>query len=175
MRSTSREQAALVSVEDLKVGTDAFITSIRTKRVHGSAGFFAEYCLRGEIMSELQDKANELNARMLQKRLYVVLTTALKPMSELATILPEHLEYMIDLEKRGILFASGPFLAGEHVEPGSGMTIIRASSLEDAKATAQRDPFNASGMRAFEIREWQLNEGSYTLTIHYSDGSYSIE
>ena len=126
-------------------------------------------------MSELQDKASELTARMLQKRLYVVLTSPLKPMSELATILPEHLEYMIGLEKKGVLFASGPFLAGEQVAPGSGMTIIRASSMEEAKATAAQDPFYVSGMRAFEIREWQLNEGSYTLTLHYSDGSYSLE
>ena len=126
-------------------------------------------------MSELQDKVNDLTSRMLQKRLYVVLTTALKPMSELATLLPEHLSYMIDLEKRGILFASGPFLKGPHVEEGSGMTILRAASLEEARATAERDPFNASGMRSFELREWQLNEGSYTLTIHYSDGSYSIQ
>ena len=126
-------------------------------------------------MSELQEKADELTARMLQKQFYVVLTTALKPMSELATLLPEHLEYMIGLEKKGVLFASGPFLAGERVKPGSGMTIIRASSMEEAKATAEEDPFNASGMRTFEIREWQLNEGSYTLTIYYSDGTYSIE
>ena len=126
-------------------------------------------------MSELQNKANELNARMLQKRLYVVLTTPLKPMSELASLLPQHLDYMIGLEKKGVLFASGPFLAGTQVVPGSGMTIIRASSLEAAKAIAEEDPFNASGMRTFEIREWQLNEGSYTLTLRYSDGSYSIE
>ena len=126
-------------------------------------------------MSESQEKANALQARMLQKRFYVVLTTAVKPMSELAPLLPEHLEYMIDLEKRGILFASGPFLASEQVAPGSGMTILRASSLEEAKATAEQDPFAASGLRTFEIREWQLNEGSYTLTIHYSDGSYSLE
>ena len=126
-------------------------------------------------MSELQDKANELSTHMLQKRLYVLLTTPLKPMSELATILPEHLNYMIDLDKRGFLFAYGQFLTGEQVAPGSGMTIIRASSLEEADAIARQDPFNASGMRAFEIREWQLNEGSYTLTLHYSDGSYSIK
>ncbi len=126
-------------------------------------------------MSESQEKANELQARMLQKRLYVVLTTPLKPMSELATVLPEHLEYMIGLEKRGALFASGPFLAGEQVAPGSGMTILRASSLEEAKATAEQDPFYASSMRSFEVREWQLNEGSFTLTLHYSDRSYSIE
>ena len=126
-------------------------------------------------MSESQEKADELQARMLKKRFYVVLNTPRKPMSELATLLPEHLEYMISLEKKGVLFASGPFLASEQVAPGSGMTILRASSLEEAKATAEQDPFAASGMRTFEIREWQLNEGSYTLTLHYSDGNYSLE
>lgn len=126
-------------------------------------------------MSQSQKQADALQARMLQKRFYVVLTAPLKPMSELATLLPEHLNYMIGLEKKGILFASGPFLASEQIAPGSGMTILRASSLEEAKATAEQDPFNVSGMRRFEIREWQLNEGSFTLTLHYSDGNYSIE
>ena len=126
-------------------------------------------------MSELQEKANELQAHMLQKRLYVVLTTPLKSMSELMALLPEHLNYMIGLEKRDVLFASGPFLTGEQVAPGSGMTILRASSFEEAKAIAEQDPFHVSGIRAFEIREWQINEGSYTLTLHYSDGSYVLK
>jgi uncharacterized protein len=126
-------------------------------------------------MSELQDRINELNSRMLQKVLYAVLTTPLRPMSELVSLLPEHLAYMIDLEKRGILFASGPFLADEHVQAGTGMTILRASSREEAEAIARADPFNKSGMRTFEIRAWQLNEGSFRVTVNYSDGSYRFE
>lgn len=126
-------------------------------------------------MSELQDKIDALNGRMLQKLYYVVLTTPLKPMSELVPLLPEHLNYMIDLEKRGILFASGPFLADEHTPAGAGMTILRASSREEAEAIAREDPFNKSGLRSFEIRTWQLNEGSYTVTVNYSDRSYRIE
>lgn len=123
-------------------------------------------------MSESQHLASELQARMLQKRLYVVLTTPLKPMSELASVLPDHLNYMIELEKSGVLFASGPFLSG--VVPGSGMTILRAASLEEAQAIAQRDPFNRSGLRTFEIREWQLNEGRFTVTVDFSDQSYHV-
>lgn len=126
-------------------------------------------------MAEGQNRAEELQSRMLQKVFYAVLTTPLKPMSELATLLPEHLTYMIDLEKRGILFASGPFLADEHVQAGTGMTILRASSREEAEAIAREDPFNKSGMRTFEVRTWQLNEGSFTVTVNYSDGSYRIE
>jgi uncharacterized protein YciI len=112
---------------------------------------------------------------MLQRELYVVLTTPIKPMSELLPLLPDHLNYMIDLEKRGMLFASGPFLAGKDLLPGTGMTILRAGSLEEAEAIAGEDPLNKSGMRTFEVRTWQLNEGSFTITVNYSDRSYHIE
>jgi uncharacterized protein len=126
-------------------------------------------------MSALQDEINELNSHMLQKLLYVVLTTPIKPMSELLPLLPDHLHFMIDLEKRGILFASGPFLTGKDVPPGSGMTILRAGSFEEAEAIAREDPLNKSGMRTFEVRTWQLNEGSFTVTVNYSDRSYHVE
>jgi uncharacterized protein len=126
-------------------------------------------------MSQQQDRINELTSRMLQKELYVVLTTPVKPMSELMPLLPDHLTYMIDLEKRGVLFASGPFLAGKDVLPGTGMTIVRAASLEEAEAIAMEDPFNKSGLRIFEVRTWQLNEGSFTVTVNYSDRSYRLD
>jgi uncharacterized protein YciI len=126
-------------------------------------------------MSELQDRINELTSRMLQRELYVVLTTPTRPMSELLPLLPDHLHYMIDLEKSGMLFASGPFLAGKDLLPGAGMTILRAGSLEEAEAIAGEDPLNKSGMRTFEVRTWQLNEGSFTVTVKYSDRSYHIE
>lgn len=126
-------------------------------------------------MSDLQDRINELTGRMLKRELYVVFTTPTRPMSELLPLLPDHLNYMIDLEKRGTLFASGPFLAGKDPLPGTGMTILRAGSLEEAEAIAGDDPLNRSGLRTFEVRTWQLNEGSFTVTVNYSDKSYHIE
>ena len=126
-------------------------------------------------MSALQEEINELTSRMLRRVLYVVLTTPIKPMSEIEPLLPAHLAYMIELEKRGTLFASGPFIAGKDLLPGTGMTILRAGSFEEAEALAREDPLNKSGVRAFEVRAWQLNEGSFTVTVHYSDKSYHIE
>ena len=126
-------------------------------------------------MSTLQDRINELTGRMLQKLLYVVLTTPIRPMSEILPLLPDHLNYMIDLEKRGLLFASGPLLAGKDVPPGAGMTILRAGSFEEAEAIASEDPLNKSGVRIFEVRTWQLNEGSFSVTVNYSDRSYRVE
>jgi uncharacterized protein len=125
-------------------------------------------------MSQQQEEADALLGKMLQKRLYVIFTTPLKPMSEMASILPEHLHYMIDLEKRGILFASGPFLAEDNETPGNGMTILRVDSRAEAETIAQDDPLYKNGMRTYEIKAWQLNEGGFTITLNYSDKSYHM-
>ena len=126
-------------------------------------------------MPEQHDEINTLLGRMLQKRLYVVFSTPLQPMSEMRSLLQEHLSYMIELEKRGLLFASGPFLAEGQELPGSGMSILRVASRAEAEAIAQEDPLYKNGMRTYEIKAWQLNEGSYTVTVNYSDRSYRID
>src|SRR5262245_17400276 len=116
------------------------------------------------------DRIGELTKGMLRKRLYVVLSHG-KPGADLAAVLPAHLEYMIDLEKRGILFASGPFDGGAK---GDGLTILRVASAEDARAIAMRDPFVSGGLRTFEIREWTLMEGSFGLTVKFSNQSVEV-
>lgn len=126
-------------------------------------------------MSELQERIKALEDPMICKMYYVVLSTPLQPMSELLPVLPDHLNYMIEQEQRGVVFASGPFLSGEEVIPGSGMTIIRVSSLEEARVFAQADPFVVRGLRSSVIKRWQINEGSYTVTVNYSDRSYHID
>src|SRR5437667_5691881 len=98
-------------------------------------------------MPEQHDEINTLLGRMLQKRLYVVFSTPLQPMSEMRSLLQEHLSYMIELEKRGLLFASGPFLAEGQELPGSGMSILRVASRAEAEAIAQEDPIYKNGMR----------------------------
>ena len=70
--------------------------------------------------------AQELLGRMLGKKLFVVLWHA-NAGAELGPVLREHLEYMIELERRGVLFASGP-LSGKS---GDGLSILRAATIED--------------------------------------------
>jgi uncharacterized protein YciI len=81
------------------------------------------------------------------------------------------LRYMIALEKDGKLFASGPFDVGTG---GDGMTILRVDSAEEARTIAERDPFVVNGIRAFDIREWTLMEGSFGISVNYSDRSVTI-
>ena len=37
------------------------------------------------------------------------------------------------------------------------------------------DPFHAAGLREFEIWNWSMNEGSFTVTINYSDQSAQVD
>src|ERR1043166_6613122 len=100
-------------------------------------------------------KIAELTKGMLRLKLYVIFSYGkgldLKP------YLADHLAYMIELEREGRLFASGPFGDGS---TGDGMTIVRAANEEEARAMALRDPFVTNGIRTFRIEPWTVMEGS---------------
>jgi hypothetical protein len=107
---------------------------------------------------------------VLAKPLYVILTTPTAGIDVLHAQLPAHLAYQKDLEARGVTFAAGPFADDSETEwSGEGMIIVRAESLSAAVAIAEADPMHQSGARSFRVRPWLLNEGSYTVTVRYSE------
>lgn len=108
---------------------------------------------------------------MLDRQLWVALSKPLADRDAIAARLPEHLDFMIGLEREGILFGSGPFLGGAF---GEGMTILRAATADDARAILDRDPFVVAGLRTYELREWLLKEGAITVTLHASDQRGSL-
>ena len=112
---------------------------------------------------------------MLQKDLYVIFTRPVAPREKIMELLPRHLERQVELEKQGILFAAGPMEPQENDKPRTGMIIIRADSFEDANAIAMEDPLHAAGLREFDIWNWSMNEGSFTVTISYSNQSAAIK
>jgi uncharacterized protein YciI len=148
----------------------------RLDRAEISAKLAANSTSWGEEMASApQDRIKALTERMLKKKLYVVLSTPLDGGAEkLAGHLPAHLEYMIDNEKKGFLFASGPLSEADGGQRGRGLTILRASSAEEARRIAGQDPFVLNGVRTFEIREWTVMEGSFGVTVNFSDQSASI-
>ncbi|MEC8531442.1 MAG: YciI family protein [Pseudomonadota bacterium] len=112
---------------------------------------------------------------MLRKDLYVIFTRPVAPREKIMELLPKHLERQVELEKQGILFAAGPMEPQENDKPRTGMIIIRADSFEDANAIAMEDPLHAAGLREFDIWNWSMNEGSFTVTISYSNQSAAIK
>jgi uncharacterized protein YciI len=113
---------------------------------------------------------------VLAKRLYVIFTTPTGSIETLHALLPTHLAYQKDLEARGITFGAGPFANDTETKwSGEGMIIVRAASLAEAIVIAEADPMHSSGARRFHVRPWLLNEGSYTVTVRYSEAYRSVE
>ena len=59
--------------------------------------------------------------------------------------------------------------------PADGIgPVIRASSLADAKQIMGRDPMHKSGARKFKIRPWFVNEGTISVRLNYSQGTFEM-
>jgi uncharacterized protein len=121
-----------------------------------------------------EERVDDLMRKMLRKKLYVVLSKPVVPPEKLKPFLMAHLEYMIGLEKRGLVFASGPLADGEGPPSGQGLTVLRASSAAEARALAEGDPFFVNGLRSFELKEWTMMEGTLSLRVNLSDQSIEV-
>jgi len=123
-------------------------------------------------MSDLQDAtAEELMQRMLTQEFFFIESTPLVPFEKLLPVLKEHLVYQIELEKEGVLFASGPLKDKAETMTGAGVTIIRAESFEAAETIARNDPFVQAGLREPTIHKWVMNEGRISVSVDLSDGT----
>ena len=122
-------------------------------------------------MATQDQRAHELLRAMLNKPLYAALR---KPgdLARMPELLEAHLHWMIAAERRGELFASGPF-TDDTSAPGSlgGLSIVRAASASHAKDILSCDPFVKEGVVTLDIRKWLLMEGGFSVTVRLSDQS----
>ena len=111
----------------------------------------------------------------LGKKLYVVLSEPVAAAGDRAAARAQHLAYQYELERKGIMFAAGPFLDAADQPNGSGLIIYRAASLEAATEIASNDPFHKLGFRTFRIMPWRVSEGTLGLRVNYSTGTYHLD
>ena len=114
-----------------------------------------------------------LLARAARLRLFVMLRRTQKP-DMLPKLLGAHLHWMIDREKEGLIFLSGPTTPGVGSTRLDGLTIIRAADLAQAEAIAMQDPFVQNDIVGFELFEWTVNEGAIPVTITLSNSTARI-
>ena len=124
--------------------------------------------------SSAEERIQQLTKKMLRKKLYVILSKGAATPEQIGAHLPQHLEYMIGLEKSGVLFASGPLADAEGKTRGDGLTIVRAANAADARTIAEQDPFVINKLRTFELREWTVMEGTLGITVNFSDQSLEL-
>src|ERR1700681_830017 len=115
------------------------------------------------------ERVADLTRKMLRKKLYVVLSKPAVAPEKLQPFLSAHLEYMIGLEKRGLVFASGPLADGEGPPTGHGLTVLRAKDANEARALAEADPFFVNRLRTFDLKECIVMEGTLSLRVNLSD------
>jgi len=64
---------------------------------------------------------------------------------------PQHMEFLVEKEKEGKIFARGRFTEGK-----GGLVVYTADSFEEAKKLAESDPLVLNGARFLELYEWEM-------------------
>jgi uncharacterized protein YciI len=100
-----------------------------------------------------QERINALLAPMLKQRLFAAFSTAVASVEDMFPHIADHLEYMNDLEAKGLLFASGPFIQ-PGVIVGDGLTILQTSTLDEARTLMKNEPLIRLGLRKFDLHPW---------------------
>lgn len=75
----------------------------------------------------------------------------MKDLEKNAEYRQQHVDFLLQKEKEGKIFARGRFSGGK-----GGLVIYVAPSLEDAAKIAESDPYVASGARILELYEWEM-------------------
>ncbi|MBB5166317.1 YciI family protein [Mycobacterium sp. AZCC_0083] len=126
-----------------------------------------EHTMKWSEMVEFADRHD-----LLGMRLYVISSKPTNGLGPVLQNLEEHIAYQTKLERDGIMFAAGPLASDDLTEwLGEGLFMYRAESIDEARQFAGADPMHGSGARAFTVREWMLNEGTYTVQVYYSAAS----
>jgi uncharacterized protein YciI len=127
--------------------------------------------------SQLGERLASLQQHHLGKRLYLALwkpAPSAHP-DDLMRTLPEHFEFLHHLERRGILFASGPLNDDDGSGPPSGgMSIFRVDSLAAARTLVESEPFVRAGLRTYTLKRWTFNEGRIALRLDVGTGTYDV-
>lgn len=122
-------------------------------------------------MSNIQDEIQQLIKPNLRKRLYVVFSYPVAPIDEIVPHIPEHLRYMMEFEDQ--VFMSGPFI-NEGQLVGEGMTIVHATSEEEAASFMRNEPFIKRGLRRFEVKLWEVREGTLSVKTKFSESRFDL-
>lgn len=78
--------------------------------------------------------------------------------AELDRLQVEHLTYLRELGRRGVLVANGPF-DGQRDDRFRGMSVYALPSVE-ARRVAEADPMVRAGRLEVEVLEWATAEGA---------------
>ncbi|MCB2084866.1 MAG: hypothetical protein H6920_04465 [Sphingomonadaceae bacterium] len=110
----------------------------------------------------------------LQARFYLMVLKFIDR-DRMLEVQSEHLTWLLEKEKEGVLFLSGPATYLDEGEPVlSGLMAIRAKTEEEARAIAEQEPFVVKGIMEYKLYQWGIFQGAVAVSINLSDGSGSF-
>ena len=104
----------------------------------------------------------------------VVIDSLPRPGFQVGELLSQHLDFMIDLEKRGLLFLSGPTVEEDGSIGQVGLTVLNVPTLEMAREIWSEEPFFKAGQRDAAFRRWRLMEGALNVKVSLSDARVGL-
>jgi uncharacterized protein YciI len=131
-----------------------------------------------ERRAELRALTKELRGAAYKKRFFVLLWSDDPQASDdtFLEVLPDHFRHFGELEKNGTLLGSGPLTPpGSVAETYEGMSIVRADSIDAARAIADATPMVCNGLRTYEIFAWDISVGRVALRIDFKSGAIELE
>jgi uncharacterized protein YciI len=124
---------------------------------------------------------SETNRGLMQKRLQAMLNAEVvailsrpRPGFDPVQLLPQHLDYMIELEKKGLLFLSGPLTGRDGKFGQFGLTVLNVPTIAEAEQIWAEEPFFRAGQRDSDYYVWRLMEGRLSISFDLSDQSFLI-
>ncbi|WP_137391013.1 YciI family protein [Rhodoligotrophos defluvii] len=86
--------------------------------------------------------------------IFICVSEYLRPLEEVDQHLPAHIEWIEEMERRGLMIAGG-----RRVPPVGGVHILAGSSKQEIRDLLATDPFEVNGMAAYWVFEFALPPG----------------
>lgn len=122
-------------------------------------------------MSDVSAAILELIKPNLKKRLLVAFNYPVKPEAEIVPYVSEHLKYMAAHEDK--VFLSGPF-----IKPGrlvdEGLMILNTDQEDQALEFMSNEPLVKRGLRRFDLKIWEIREGTLTIRVSAATKKFSL-
>ena len=113
-------------------------------------------------MTDVTETIQNMIQSNLRKKLYVAFSYPVASQKEMLARVPEHLTYMEQHEDK--IFLSGPFMK-EGALVDQGMTILHTDNEEEAAEFMRNEPLIKHSLRRFELRLWEIREGTLSVRI----------
>jgi|ERR1700743_106504 uncharacterized protein YciI len=123
-------------------------------------------------MSKNFREIRDLTAGSLRRKVCVAFSHPTASEEDMLPHLAEHLRYMIDREAEILL--SGP-IVGDGQLVGESITVFRDANDVKAAEFMRHEPLVRRGLRRFDIKTWELREGSLNLVTRLSESRFTFQ